>query len=444
MKINSFKCTKLHGYISKQITFNDGLTILTGINGSGKTSVIQAIIALICFDLKSLMRWEYEELCVEFIHNSSYKIEAHPDKESIRFTINGKSIAIPKYTTSVEYIQEMDTHIERLEIEFKSSTIVKEIAEIPPPLMLGIDRKFDSANDRNMRTAIGRRNSNFRKSNSNDAFQEVIQNAISLAESRYRGIKFTISKASESLKTKIVSSSIKFMPQISIRSNIVFKRDWDVMRSKIDLAIETFKQIGVSDSDAASLNDVYDRYHSNALKLVGKEDFQSIHKDEDAFEAYMQLQFLMPAVEHIESLVSMIEESRQIQDKIEKPIHLFKKTINSFLIESGKIVDFSPTGELLIHAHRKEGGKIKTSGLSSGEAQLLSIFCILGFQDRRQLADSVLIDEPELSLHILWQEKFIPAMLDISPSSQLIVATHSPSIIGERTASCIDVGDCDA
>ncbi|WP_152428736.1 AAA family ATPase, partial [Vibrio azureus] len=40
MKILSVKTQDLHKYISKKIRFNHELSIITGVNGSGKTSIL--------------------------------------------------------------------------------------------------------------------------------------------------------------------------------------------------------------------------------------------------------------------------------------------------------------------------------------------------------------------------------------------------------------------
>ena len=46
----------------------------------------------------------------------------------------------------------------------------------------------------------------------------------------------------------------------------------------------------------------------------------------------------------------------------------------------------------------------------------------------------ILIDEPELSLHIAWQEEFLRDLKRIASVSSfdVLIATHSPQIIGER------------
>ena len=39
------------------------------------------------------------------------------------------------------------------------------------------------------------------------------------------------------------------------------------------------------------------------------------------------------------------------------------------------------------------------------------------------------MDEPELSLHVDWQEKLIDKILQLNPNCQLVIATHSPSLL---------------
>ena len=41
----------------------------------------------------------------------------------------------------------------------------------------------------------------------------------------------------------------------------------------------------------------------------------------------------------------------------------------------------------------------------------------------------VFMDEPELSLHVDWQEKLIDKILQLNPNCQLVIATHSPSLL---------------
>ncbi len=79
------------------------------------------------------------------------------------------------------------------------------------------------------------------------------------------------------------------------------------------------------------------------------------------------------------------------------------------------------------------GADIPLRHLSSGERQLLVI--LLECLDAG--SNSVLIDEPELSMHVAWQNKLVECMRTVSPSAQLIMATHSPEIMAELEDRCI-------
>ena len=65
--------------------------------------------------------------------------------------------------------------------------------------------------------------------------------------------------------------------------------------------------------------------------------------------------------------------------------------------------------------------------LSSGQLSLFAFAGPLIFRD--QPADIVLIDEPEQHLHVQWQRLLIPALRELSPTSQFFVATHSTEIL---------------
>ena len=65
--------------------------------------------------------------------------------------------------------------------------------------------------------------------------------------------------------------------------------------------------------------------------------------------------------------------------------------------------------------------------LSSGEKQFLIVMLTVLLQRKRE---SILImDEPEISMHIDWQRKLLQSLNRLNPNCQLILATHSPGVI---------------
>lgn len=69
---------------------------------------------------------------------------------------------------------------------------------------------------------------------------------------------------------------------------------------------------------------------------------------------------------------------------------------------------------------------IKFNNLSSGEKQVVSIFARLMLDPKRKYL--ILVDEPELSLSIEWQQRLLPDICSTSNCTQLIAITHSPFI----------------
>jgi predicted ATP-binding protein involved in virulence len=80
------------------------------------------------------------------------------------------------------------------------------------------------------------------------------------------------------------------------------------------------------------------------------------------------------------------------------------------------------------------------TALSSGERQLLVMLAHLSLNPSLEGSGVFIVDEPELSLHIDWQEKFVDSVIEANPNVQLILATHSPAIILDRVEACRNLG----
>lgn len=72
-----------------------------------------------------------------------------------------------------------------------------------------------------------------------------------------------------------------------------------------------------------------------------------------------------------------------------------------------------------------QDGEIPLELLSSGEKQLILMF----LETVAAQSNCIMIDEPELSMHVDWQRRIISAMRTINPDAQIILATHSPEVM---------------
>ncbi len=126
--------------------------------------------------------------------------------------------------------------------------------------------------------------------------------------------------------------------------------------------------------------------------------------------------------------VSDTEKKLSVLDKLAAKIDFFKRIVNQrFLYKKMSIgrekgLSFTTPNDRLLPA----------SQLSSGEQHELVLLYELLFKVE---PDSlILIDEPELSLHIAWQERFLKDLQEIIKLTPMdfLIATHSPDIISDR------------
>ena len=112
--------------------------------------------------------------------------------------------------------------------------------------------------------------------------------------------------------------------------------------------------------------------------------------------------------------------------KIESDKRAFLSIIDSFFQPSQKQLDPKRSDLSFV---TDEGQRIPMHRLSSGEKQLLILLLEVFLQ--RQQPCVVLMDEPELSLHINGQYRLLNALTALNPNAQFILTTHSPSIFGD-------------
>lgn len=118
---------------------------------------------------------------------------------------------------------------------------------------------------------------------------------------------------------------------------------------------------------------------------------------------------------------------------IKKRIELYFQTVNSLFGETGKEITIDPKNNTLAFVlKRLSGTNVVTDGmvqleqLSSGEKQMLLILTTVFLQD--EIPTILLMDEPEISLHITWQDQLIGKIRQLNPNCQLILTIHSSNI----------------
>ncbi len=129
-------------------------------------------------------------------------------------------------------------------------------------------------------------------------------------------------------------------------------------------------------------------------------------------------------------LKSRLETFSKYDDSVVQ-LSLFKSIVNNAL--QNKWLEINYQNGITVETNLPD--KPDITDLSSGEQQIISMNYEIIFNSPRN--SIVLLDEPELSMHTTWQEKFSSSLKEISEirSVQFICATHSPAIsAGQREA----------
>ena len=125
----------------------------------------------------------------------------------------------------------------------------------------------------------------------------------------------------------------------------------------------------------------------------------------------------------IELLTSGFPEDAILATEVSKPKAVFQDMIDQLFSDTEKKID-RKNNEIQFH----QNGKILTPyQLSSGEKQLLVILLTVLVENNEHYA--LLMDEPEISLHIEWQQQLIGLIRKLNPNAQIILSTHSPALI---------------
>lgn len=117
--------------------------------------------------------------------------------------------------------------------------------------------------------------------------------------------------------------------------------------------------------------------------------------------------------------------SKSELDKINERKNLFIQLVNKCFAETGKRLADDSTKLVFI----KDTIDIHPKELSSGEKQLLIILLTVLLERGKEYV--LMLDEPEISMHISWQYKLIDMILELNPNVQIILTTHSPMIFSD-------------
>lgn len=199
---------------------------------------------------------------------------------------------------------------------------------------------------------------------------------------------------------------------------------------------QIFKNFNISETDYLARLENHFRLAEKTFHMIKDHKESAINErqypDMEALSAFL-------ATMRIGYVVKEWNEFQEKQKEILRGRDDFLEMLNH-LIDT-KSFSLSASNELFVTLKycRTEKSELPLFKLSSGEKQLL---IILGEALLQNSETTIYIaDEPELSLHVDWQESLVTNIKKLNPNSQIIFATHSPDIVSTYDSAVRDISD---
>ena len=125
----------------------------------------------------------------------------------------------------------------------------------------------------------------------------------------------------------------------------------------------------------------------------------------------------------IELLTSGDPEDQMKAAEVSKAKTKFQNIIDELFKDTSKTIN-RKSNEILF---TQNNDTLTPYQLSSGEKQMLVIMLTVLVENEEPYA--LIMDEPEITLHIEWQQKLISLIRELNPNVQIILSTHSPAVI---------------
>ena len=416
--IKSIQAVGIHGRFDIQQRFDPGVNILYGKNGAGKTTLLHIIANAVNGDYPRFLYLDFVRIEINMDDGTTVTIETPERKDSdshIEITVKesgerlSKTFSRPKqedtiktYTTEykpitkVAYFPAFRSTIEAcLSVEkndFNINTLNKNLSEIENE-----NNSIQVQTTRFSRKLFGQ----FVPQLNYPSPLEIEQKLID----EIREAILTVAEVDRELLSK---SFVDILSTLSSSERNKPLENSEVIFQQIKFISEEIQSYPLQDSMLAS--DVNSKLH----EMLNSNRFED--RELNHF-------FSMIMIVYRDSLQKIVDVQKQSFAVIDK----YLASVNEFL--EGKKLKVREQDEASRQPSIKlifdDGTSSSIHALSSGERQIITLLYAATHMSQQNL---VLIDEPEISLHVDWQRLLLEKMSDQLGNRQIIACTHSPVI----------------
>lgn len=395
------------------------LVILHGPNGIGKTTMLQMMRGFMELKFDPFRRVPFRRSTLTFNTGEQISVtwearDGAPDSKHLHVAFQGMSVALhPERSGPLERPDDIP-EVESFREQFFEYTESLNFELVDTARIIATLRTSQAEEHRRLRFRSYRHGRRFA---GGDYFVDESTEE-HLTTQLARKVKAFINEAQANYRRFFASTEPDLFPKIIERLT-----QQETQTTDPDRLLERLEKARAADAHAEELGLASDYWDFEQLADF-LERLESDVKGRDYALAVLDA--------YVETLESRQAERQLVADRL----LTFQKLINEFL-ENKRI-----------RVHARDGISIKLPGdgrlgeteLSSGEYHLVYLMVSALVSQRRGTV--IAIDEPEMSMHLEWQRKLIPALLEIARKAQpqFIFATHSPDIAAEYAEHMVDLG----
>lgn len=437
MKLVRVEFTKLFGYFDYSIDFHDTVTILHGLNGCGKTTMLQTINAVFNKEMDTIKSTDLQSVSFFFSTGAILKIDRKkiyldPEKEKatgiiyLAYSIieNGKETVFDSFENTDEY-QDI---VKRFLKGYRPFSFLERINE-----STWYDRKRETK--LNLEEVIAEYGTIIFRRYSREYLEDDIPQPVQdiLASMDVRLIAADRLTVAKRVERQYGEDNIKIERRVNLIAKDLSQKIRDTIQQYAQLSQakdRTFPLRAIKQSSPLTVDEIKSKMIELESKRKEFVDTGILEEEQDDIGIHDLLDAITESNRQNLSLYAIdTEEKLNALSSLSSSINLFRNLIDKNF-NNKRIVFNKDYGFRFVATY--SDSTILPQSLSSGEQHELVMFYDLIFNASENTL--ILIDEPELSLHIKWQLDYVDELLQIISATKFsaVLATHSPQIIHDK------------
>ena len=397
------------------LTFHSDVNILVGPNASGKTTILNLLHHILTVDLAHLGDLRFSETTLqlsELQDRSECEIRVLAVDDGFEFYLNEEL-----YELRSSRIRQMSLF--EIEQEPSYPSLEKAMQDLTSVVWLPVSRRLPIAEVEEYRRELIR---HARELESRlESVDARLRRLLDQLKDYRLGLDSELSDRYEEFE-KNVLQMILYSEELDQRGNIPLDELTDQEKDEL---LNAFRRAGLLDQQMQNRIEEHFRVARQAIARLSSE--------EEGVELGWLDFSIIPLIVRTRSVIKFARELETAREEIFETLCDYEDRVNQFL--RGKEVKVGDNGDLIIKS--LAAGDLTPYQLSSGEKQILILLTQALVSSGRPTV--YMVDEPELSLHVSWQEKLLESLRDLAERTQIIVATHSPDIVGPFIENVIDL-----